>query len=69
VIADEIRRLDSVVQGFLRFSRPEELDITPVDPRTMCDEVLRVVDEEAAPRRRGWSTRSATCRRLPSTSP
>ncbi len=47
VIADEIRRLDSVVQGFLRFSRPEELDITPVDPRTMCDEVLRVVDEEA----------------------
>ncbi len=47
VIADEIRRLDSVVQGFLRFSRPEELDLTQVDPRTLCDDVIRVVDEEA----------------------
>jgi len=47
VIADEIRRLDSVVQGFLRFSRPEELSLTQVDPRTMCDDVARIVDEEA----------------------
>ena len=47
VIADEIRRLDSVVQGFLRFSRPEELDLTHVDPRTLCDDVIRIVDEEA----------------------
>ena len=31
VIGSEIRRLDEVVQGFLKFSRPEELALEPVD--------------------------------------
>src|SRR4051812_24552954 len=30
VIANEIRRLDEVVQGFLKFSRPEDLKLQPV---------------------------------------
>ena len=30
VIADEIRRLDEVVQGFLKFTRPEDLKLQPV---------------------------------------
>ena len=30
VIANEIRRLDEVVQGFLKFTRPEDLKLQPV---------------------------------------
>ncbi len=32
VIAKEIRRLDEVVEGFLKFARPEELKLQPVQP-------------------------------------
>jgi signal transduction histidine kinase len=47
IIADEIRRLDTAVQGFLRFSRPEELALAPVGLWGLCDDVVRVMGAEA----------------------
>jgi signal transduction histidine kinase len=47
VIAREIRRLDDVVQGFLKFARPEELSLKPVQLATLVDDVLKVVEPEA----------------------
>ncbi len=47
VIAAEIRRLDQVVQGFLKFSRPEDLKLQPVQLRTLFDEVVPIVRPEA----------------------
>src|SRR5438046_1325594 len=47
VIANEIRRLDAVVQGFLKFSRPEDLKLQPVALKSLLDEVLPVVHPEA----------------------
>jgi len=47
VIGAEIRRLDEVVQGFLKFSRPEELSLEPVDMCTLVAEVAEVVEPQA----------------------
>jgi signal transduction histidine kinase len=47
VIAREIRRLDDVVQGFLKFARPEELTLRPVSPAALIDEVLKTLAVEA----------------------
>jgi signal transduction histidine kinase len=47
VIANEIRRLDEVVQGFLKFTRPEDLKLQPVSLRALFDEVLPIVKPEA----------------------
>lgn len=47
IISDEIRRLDTAVQGFLKFSRPEELALTAVDLRGLCEDVTRVMGAEA----------------------
>jgi signal transduction histidine kinase len=47
VIADEIKRLDEVVQGFLKFTRPEELKLQPVHVQTLIGEVIELVDAEA----------------------
>lgn len=47
VIAREIRRLDDVVQGFLKFARPEEMAFLPVRPAELIGEVLKVVEPEA----------------------
>jgi signal transduction histidine kinase len=47
IIAEEIRRLDQVVQGFLRFTRPEELRLQPVDLASVVDEIVQVVKPEA----------------------
>lgn len=47
VIAREIRRLDDVVQGFLKFARPEELSLRPVAPAELVDEVLKTLAVEA----------------------
>jgi signal transduction histidine kinase len=47
VIAAEIRRLDEVVQGFLKFTRPEDLKLQPVNLRTLFDEVVPIVRPEA----------------------
>jgi signal transduction histidine kinase len=47
VISREIRRLDDVVQGFLKFARPEELTLRPVSPAELVDEVLKTLAVEA----------------------
>ena len=47
VIGSEIRRLDEVVQGFLKFSRPEELALEPVDLAALVTDVGEVVGPQA----------------------
>jgi signal transduction histidine kinase len=47
VIANEIRRLDEVVQGFLKFARPEDLKLQPVALAALLDEVIPIVRPEA----------------------
>jgi signal transduction histidine kinase len=51
IIGQEIRRLDEVVQGFLKFSRPEELTLRPVALQPLVDEVFALVTAEAAAKR------------------
>jgi signal transduction histidine kinase len=48
VIAGEIRRLDEVVQGFLKFTRPEDLKLQPVHLPALFEDVLPIVRPEAA---------------------
>jgi signal transduction histidine kinase len=48
VIAAEIRRLDEVVQGFLKFSRPEDLQLQSVSLAALFDEVVPIVQPQAA---------------------
>jgi signal transduction histidine kinase len=48
VIAHEIHRLDRVVQGFLRFARPQDLRLAPVDLNGVLSDVARVARPEAA---------------------
>jgi len=47
VISNEIKRLDQVLQGFLKFTRPEDLRLQPVDSAALLDEVARVIQAEA----------------------
>jgi signal transduction histidine kinase len=47
IIESEIRRLDEVVQGFLKFTRPEDLRLQPVRVSSLFDEILPVVESEA----------------------
>jgi signal transduction histidine kinase len=47
IIEKEIRRLDEVVQGFLKFTRPEDLHLQPVSVRAVFDEILPLIDPEA----------------------
>ena len=47
VIAGEIRRLDEVVQGFLKFTRPEDLKLQPVVLSVLLDEVIPIVRPES----------------------
>jgi signal transduction histidine kinase len=47
VIATEIHRLDEVVQGFLKFNRPEDLALQPVAVATLVGEVVAIVRPEA----------------------
>ena len=47
IIAGEIRRLDEVVQGFLKFTRPEDLRLQPVGLATLFNEVLPILQPEA----------------------
>jgi signal transduction histidine kinase len=47
IIEKEIRRLDEVVQGFLRFTRPEDLRLQPVDASHLFEEILPVLAPEA----------------------
>lgn len=47
IIESEIRRLDEVVQGFLKFTRPEDLRLQPVKVHALVDEILPIIDTEA----------------------
>jgi signal transduction histidine kinase len=47
IIESEIRRLDEVVQGFLKFTRPEDLRLQPVKIGALFDEILPVIETEA----------------------
>jgi signal transduction histidine kinase len=47
VISGEIQRLDAVVQGFLKFTRPDELKLQPVQVSTLVEGVVKVVEPEA----------------------
>lgn len=47
VIAGEIRRLDEVVQGFLKFSRPEDLKLQPITLSALFGEVIPIIRPEA----------------------
>src|SRR5690606_24973984 len=48
VIGSEIKRLDQVVQGFLKFMRAEDLKLRPVDVRELLEGIARVVEPDAA---------------------
>ena len=48
IITGEIRRLDEVVQGFLKFSRPEDLKLQPLALSALFGEVIPIVRPEAA---------------------
>lgn len=47
VLADQMRRLDEVVQGFLTFTKPEDLALAAIPPRDLLNELLPVVTAEA----------------------
>ena len=47
VIESEIRRLDEVIQGFLKFTRPEDLRLQPVSLKALFDEILPTIEPEA----------------------
>jgi signal transduction histidine kinase len=47
VIESEIRRLDEVVQGFLKFTRPEDLRLQPVRVKDLFDEIQPLIEAEA----------------------
>jgi signal transduction histidine kinase len=47
IIESEIRRLDEVVQGFLKFTRPEDLRLQPVRIAALFDEIMPIVQPEA----------------------
>jgi signal transduction histidine kinase len=47
VLSDQMRRLDEVVQGFLTFTRPEDLKVTAIQTRDVFEALLPVVEAEA----------------------
>jgi signal transduction histidine kinase len=47
VIARQVRRLDEVVQGFLKFTRPEDLHLRAVDLGGVVDQIRPIVEAEA----------------------
>ena len=51
IIAAEIKRLDEVVAGFLKFARPEELKLQPVLLSTVIHDVALTIMPEAQRRR------------------
>ena len=46
VIGGEIRRLDRVVQGFLGFMRPHELELKPIEAPALLHSVVALVEAE-----------------------
>jgi signal transduction histidine kinase len=62
VIAGEIRRLDEVVQGFLKFTRPEDLKLQPVQLAALFEEAVPILQPEAT---RSRVTLSVACHDAP----
>ena len=50
IIGDEIRRLDQVLNGFLKFARPDELKLEPIRLATLVSGVVASVAPEAEQR-------------------
>jgi len=63
VIASEIKRLDEVITGFVRFIRPEELQLHPVNVPLLIAEVIALVEPDA--RRNGITCRAEAPDALP----
>jgi signal transduction histidine kinase len=51
IIAAEIQRLDQVLNGFLRFARPDELKLQPLHLSTVMSDVVTTITPEAETRR------------------
>jgi signal transduction histidine kinase len=51
IISSEIKRLDEVVAGFLKFARPEELKLQPTRLNTVIHDVVMTIAPEAHRRR------------------
>jgi signal transduction histidine kinase len=47
ILAQQMRRLDDVVQGFLTFARPEGLSLAPLSMHQLVEEMLPVISAEA----------------------
>jgi signal transduction histidine kinase len=47
VIASSLRRLDDMLQGLLRFTRPEELKLQPAALASMVEAIMPIVSAEA----------------------
>jgi signal transduction histidine kinase len=47
IIESEIHRLDEVVQGFLKFTRPEDLQLQAVDLSALLHDLLPLIEPEA----------------------
>jgi signal transduction histidine kinase len=50
VIANQVRRLDEVVQGFLKFTRPEDLHLEPVALAPVFEGLRPIIDAESGTR-------------------
>jgi signal transduction histidine kinase len=48
VITTQVRRLDEVVQGFLKFTRPEDLQLLPVDIPPLIERLMPIISAEAS---------------------
>jgi signal transduction histidine kinase len=61
IIGSEIQRLDRVVQGFLRFMRPQELSLKALDVNALLGSVVALLETEWQPRgvRFQWGLDSA----------
>jgi len=63
IISNEIQRLDQVLNGFLRFARPDELKLQPVGLTAIVSDVVTTVTPEAE--QMGITVRSDCPRDLP----
>ena len=63
VIASEIKRLDEVITGFVRFIHPEELQLQPVNAKALIAEVIALVEPDV--RRNGVVCRADVPAGLP----
>jgi signal transduction histidine kinase len=63
VISSEIKRLDEVITGFVRFIHPEELQLQPVSVEALINEVIALVEPDV--RRNGVVCRAQVSAGLP----